>query len=76
MGCDTGLFHGHFAGGEQQAHVLDVPMQLQEGAGQDEAAGPGEAQQRVQEGEEPQVRGGAAAGEGEEEGEIHALQDA
>ena len=56
--------------------MLDVPVQLQEGAGQDEAAGPGKAQQRVQEGEEPQVRGGAASGEGEEEGEVHELQDA
>ena len=56
--------------------MLGVSGQLQAGAGQDQAAGPRQAQQRVQEGEEPQVRGGAAAGEGEEEGEIHALQDA
>ena len=64
------------AGQQSPADVLGVLLLVQAGAGQDEAAGPRPPQLRVQEGDAAQVRGGAAPGEGAQEGEVHELQDA
>ena len=64
------------AGQQSPADVLGVLLLVQAGAGQDQAAGPRSSQQRLQERKKSQVGRAAQAGEGEEEGEVHELQDA